>query len=110
MLDAFALAIIATGGPPAFPGLPGPSPTWRRRTKRARRRQAAESLCAVAPTAGSYVSESNYLQRRLAQRLLGPELSAAAAVKGRYDPDGLFTVHHGVGSEAWSPDGFTRVA
>jgi hypothetical protein len=29
-------------------------------------------------------------------------------VKRRYDPDGLFFVHHSVGSEAWSPDGFTR--
>ena len=26
-----------------------------------------------------------------------------------YDPDGLFFVHHGVGSEEWSADGFTRV-
>jgi hypothetical protein len=30
-------------------------------------------------------------------------------VKRRYDPDGLFFVHHGVGSEDWSPDGFTRI-
>jgi FAD/FMN-containing dehydrogenase len=29
-------------------------------------------------------------------------------IKRRYDPDGLFTVHHGVGSEDWSADGFTR--
>ena len=32
-----------------------------------------------------------------------------AAVKRRYDPDGLFFVHHGVGSEEWSADGFTRL-
>ena len=31
------------------------------------------------------------------------------AVKEKYDPDGLFFVHHGVGSERWSPDGFTRL-
>jgi hypothetical protein len=30
-------------------------------------------------------------------------------VKARYDADGLFFVHHGVGSEAWSPDGFERL-
>ena len=30
-------------------------------------------------------------------------------MKARYDPDGLFFVHHGVGSEEWSDDGFTRV-
>jgi hypothetical protein len=31
-----------------------------------------------------------------------------AAVKHKYDPSGLFFVHHGVGSEEWSPDGFKR--
>ena len=34
-----------------------------------------------------------------------PRLSA---LKEKYDPEGLFFVHHGVGSEAWSADGFTR--
>jgi len=31
-------------------------------------------------------------------------------VKKNYDPDGLFFVHNGVGSEEWSEDGFVRVA
>ena len=31
------------------------------------------------------------------------------AIKKQYDPDGLLFVHHGVGSEEWSPDGFTRL-
>ena len=31
------------------------------------------------------------------------------AVKDKYDPEGLFFVHHGVGSEDFSPDGFTRL-
>ena len=35
-------------------------------------------------------------------------LSNPDAVKAKYDPEGLFFVHHGVGSEAWSADGFTR--
>jgi hypothetical protein len=30
-------------------------------------------------------------------------------VKNRYDPHGLFFVHHGVGSERWTADGFTRL-
>jgi hypothetical protein len=30
-------------------------------------------------------------------------------VKKRYDPDGLFFAHHGVGSDEWSADGFTRL-
>jgi len=31
-------------------------------------------------------------------------------VKKKYDPDGLFFVHNGVGSEEWSRDGFTRLS
>jgi hypothetical protein len=32
------------------------------------------------------------------------------AIKQKYDPDGLFFAHHGVGGEAWSEDGFTRMS
>ncbi|WP_158938671.1 BBE domain-containing protein [Burkholderia sp. S171] len=32
--------------------------------------------------------------------------SRLPAVKDQYDPDGLFFVHHGVGSERWSADGY----
>jgi hypothetical protein len=32
------------------------------------------------------------------------------AIKTHYDPTGLFFVHHGVGSEDWSADGFTPLA
>jgi hypothetical protein len=28
----------------------------------------------------------------------------------KYDPDGLFFVHHGVGSEDWSADGFEKLS
>ena len=31
------------------------------------------------------------------------------AIKDKYDSAGLFFLHHGVGSEDWSADGFTQV-
>jgi hypothetical protein len=40
--------------------------------------------------------------------LKGPIIIGLRAIKKKYDPTGLFFVHHGVGSEEWSADGFTR--
>jgi hypothetical protein len=41
--------------------------------------------------------------------LWGSNYSRLLAAKDQYDPDGLFFVHHGVGSERWSADGFTKL-
>ena len=43
------------------------------------------------------------------QSFWGSNYKRLAAVKKRYDPEGLFFVHHGVGSEDWSDDGFTKI-
>ena len=60
------------------------------------------------PNAGSYVSESNYFDAGWQGSFWGDNYSRLRGVKDKYDPQGLFFVHHGVGSEDWSPDGFTR--
>jgi len=66
-------------------------------------------LSQIAPDPGSYVSESNFFEADWQRSFWGGNYSRLAALKARYDPDGLFFVHHGVGSESWSPDGFTRL-
>ncbi|MEO8921731.1 MAG: BBE domain-containing protein [Caldimonas sp.] len=63
----------------------------------------------VAPNAGSYVSESNFFEPIWQQTFWGSNYPRLRRVKQQYDPDGLFFAHHGVGSEGWSADGFTRV-
>lgn len=111
VLDAFALAIIAGDGSPAFPGMPGANPDLAKaRDESASISRAMDALLKVAPNAGAYVSESDYFQRDWQQAFWGANYPRLAAVKHKYDPQGLFFVHHGVGSEAWNADGFTRVS
>jgi FAD/FMN-containing dehydrogenase len=109
VLDAFALAIIAGGGGPAFPGMPGANADPARARKRAAgTRSAMDALLKAAPDAGAYVSESDYFQARWQDAYWGGNYARLARIKQVVDPDGLFFVHHGVGSEVWRDDGFTR--
>ncbi len=39
--------------------------------------------------------------------MIGLNYARLCVIKRKYDPSGLFFVHHGVGSEEWSLDGFT---
>ena len=68
-----------------------------------------DELLKLAGPAGSYVSESDFFERAWHQSFWGSNYPRLAAVKKKYDPNGLFFVHHGVGSEQWSADGFTRL-
>jgi FAD/FMN-containing dehydrogenase len=108
VLDAFCLALIATGGAPRYPGFPSPDDQAKAEADAKGVDRATAILRAIAPNAGSYVSESNFFNADWRQEFWGGNYRRLAAVKAKYDPDGLFTVHHGVGSEAWSGDGFTR--
>jgi FAD/FMN-containing dehydrogenase len=110
VLDAFALAISAGYGPPAFPNIPGHTPDLDVARRNASAiGKAMDELLKVTPEAGSYVSESDFFQPAWQQAFWGLNYPRLAAIKKKYDPDGLFFVHHGVGSEEWSADGFTRV-
>ncbi|WP_243047892.1 FAD-binding oxidoreductase [Dyella sp. RRB7] len=107
--DAFALAISGSEGDPAFPGMPGAEPDLAKgRTEAAAIDRCMDSLLKVAPRAGSYVSESNYFERDWQTSFWGSNYPRLAAAKRKYDPEGLFFVRHGVGSEDWSDDGFTH--
>ena len=109
VLTAFALAIIGSGGSPVYPGVPGHEPDLLlARLIATKIAQAANELKKVAPEAGSYVSESNYFNKSWQEAFWGPNYPRLRAIKKKYDPTGLFFVHHGVGSEEWSADGFTR--
>jgi hypothetical protein len=109
VVDAFALAIIAGSGPPAYPGIPGHEPNLTAARKNADEiDKAMAELRKIVSDAGSYVSESNFFERSWQRSFWGPNYARLREVKAKYDPTGLFFVHHGVGSEEWSADGFTR--
>jgi FAD/FMN-containing dehydrogenase len=110
VLSAFALAIVADGQQPAYPGVAGHEPDV------AKGRKAADSVhrCMkemrdVAGSSGAYVSESNFFEEGFQRAYWGGNYARLAEVKKKYDPTGLFFVHNGVGSEEWSADGFARI-
>ncbi len=108
--DAFALAIIAAGTNRAIPGIPGHEPdAVTARKDAAAIDRAMNELRKLAPAGGSYVSESNFFEKGWGHSFWGANYERLQKVKGKYDPEGLFFVHHGVGSEDWSDDGFTRL-
>jgi len=110
VLDAFVLAIVASEGPPAYPGLRGHEPDMADARRNARQVvKAMNELKKVVPEPASYVAESSFFERAWQTAYWGPNYPRLLSIKKKYDPTGLFFVHHGVGSEEWSADGFTRV-
>ncbi len=108
VVNAFALAIIATGDGSLYTDANPDLATARANAGQVQR--AMKALRAAAPDTGAYVNECDYFQPDWQRAFWGSNYARLARVKRRYDPKGLFTVHHGVGSEGWSADGFSRTA
>ena len=110
VLNAFALAIVAAGGASRYSSLPGAPSDVKEPAMGARAVDLAMvELRKLAPNGGSYVSESNYFNANWSKNFWGANYARLRAVKQKYDPEGLFFVHHGVGSEEWSADGFRHL-
>jgi FAD/FMN-containing dehydrogenase len=110
VLDAFALLILAGEGAPAMIGVAGHEPDLpEARNAASSMRLAIEHLKKMVPFSGSYVSETDYFEENWQESFWGANYKKLLSVKNIYDPEGLFFVHHGVGSEVWSADGFTKL-
>ena len=106
LVSAFALAIVAALAPTAPADGSEEMAQSRQRAKRVV--EAAAALRTVAPKSGSYFNECDYFLDDWQRAQWGDNYGRLAEIKQKYDPKGLFFVHHGAGSEGWSADGFTR--
>src|SRR5271166_3158459 len=108
--DAFALAITGALAEPAYPGVPGHEPdAATARSEAEAVEQTMDAIRKLLPRVDSYVWETDFFQRNWQEAFWGENYARLRGIKDQYDPDGLFFVHHGVGSESWSADGFTQV-
>jgi hypothetical protein len=104
-LDAAALLLSASFQENAVPGVPGHEPDRAAGAANARKVSAAMSVIrAVTPGAGSYVNETDYFEPNWQRSFWGANYERLLEIKRSRDPDGVFRVHHGVGSED-SPSG-----
>jgi hypothetical protein len=53
----------------------------------------------VTPGSGTYVNEADYFEPDWQRSFWGASYQRLLAVKQKYDPEGLFSCHHCVGSE-----------
>jgi FAD/FMN-containing dehydrogenase len=100
VLDSFALAIASANEPPAYPGIAGHEPNVEQGRRDARVVASAMApLKALAERPATYLSETDYFQHDWQASFWGDHYARLTQVKDRYDPGGLFSVHHGVGTE-----------
>ena len=90
--DATALVIIAALAD-------GPPDRARGAKERSAVAAAMKPIHDLAPTAGAYVNEADYFEPDWQRAFWGDNYARLLAIKRTYDPTGLFTCHHCVGSE-----------
>jgi FAD/FMN-containing dehydrogenase len=99
VLDAFALAISANLQQALYPGIPGHEPDTAKGQKEAQYVTASMApLKALRDKPASYFNETDYFQPDWQTAFWGDHYPRLLQVKERYDPGGLFYVHHGVGT------------
>ena len=99
-LGAAAQVILGSSQAPAFPGIAGHEPDLDAGRKvAASMNEAIRIIRDATPGAGTYINESDYFEPDWQQAFWGANYDRLLAIKRTVDPDNLFRVHHGVGSD-----------
>ena len=101
VLDSFALALATSQQQqsPVYPGIPGHEPDVTQGRQQAKLVTAAMApLRAFRERPASYFNETDYFEADWQTAFWGDHYARLLRVKERYDPGGLFFVHHGVGT------------
>ena len=99
-LDAACLIIVASNESAVYPGVPGHEPNVAQgKAVAARIGQAMKIIRDATPGSGAYANEADYFEPDWQRSFWGVNYPRLLAIKKRVDPDNLFRVHHGIGSE-----------
>jgi FAD/FMN-containing dehydrogenase len=100
VFDAIGLVICASLQRFTHPGVPGHEPDLGAAAAGAEAvTKAMDAIRSVSERSGSYVNESNYFEDDWQHSYWGDHYPRLAEIKRRYDPDNVFAVHHGVGTD-----------
>jgi FAD/FMN-containing dehydrogenase len=83
-----------------YPGVPGHEPNLVEGRKMADKiTRAMKIIRDATPGSGAYVNEADYFEPEWQRSFWGENYPRLLAIKKRVDPDNIFRVHHGVGSD-----------
>ena len=100
VFDAIGLVICASLQRLVHPGLAGHEPDLGAAAAGAAAvTDAMAAIRSVSESSGSYVNESDYFEDDWQHSYWGDHYPRLVEIKRRYDPDNVFTVHHGVGTD-----------
>jgi len=66
-------------------------------------------LEAIAPDSGAYLNEASRYEFDWKKSFFGTHYDKLRAIKQKYDPESLFLIYEGVGSDEWDADLVCRV-
>jgi FAD/FMN-containing dehydrogenase len=97
---AAALVIMASAQQYKYPGVPGKEPSAVDARELSRDvNEAMGIISSATPNSGCYSTEADYFLPDWQEAQWGVNYPRLLRIKRKYDPDNLFRVHHGVGSE-----------